>query len=239
MIEINKYYKGLSYTQKWFCEKINPIDCLKVIAYKQVDIDVKSNFLFIKNDSYTLHSDLTSSKDDILKKFSSTIRNEINRSEREGCVFIANESKENFIAIYNEFASQRGIEGVSLSKLNSYNDNLILTSTTKDGVITAVHSYLVDFQTKKIRFLHGGTQRFSENIDRNMIARSNKYLHFRDMMLFKEKGYLIYDWGGIAYQTEDKGLKGINKFKESFGGDLKKQKELLSFFYFLILKLFK
>ena len=118
MIIVKRYYKGLRFSQKWFSQKVNSFDCLTVTIYKQLDASVKTNSFFIKKDSYTLHSDLTLTEEDIVKKFSSTIRNEINRAQRENCSFKLNETKENFISIYNDFASQRGIAVVTLEKLN-------------------------------------------------------------------------------------------------------------------------
>ena len=239
MILVNNTIKGLKYSQKWFFNKVNSFDCIKIIVYKQIHIDIISSPFFIKKDTYTLHSDLSLNEEEILKKFSSTIRNEIRRADREGSLFNQDELKENFIAFYNAFALQRGISTISIKKLNSYGNNLILTSTIKDGVITSAHSYLVDYDNKKVRFLHGGTSRFSESIDRNMIARSNKFLHYKDFMFFKDQGFLIYDWGGIANDTNDKGLLGINKFKKSFGGELIKEKDLYSILYYIYLKIFK
>ena len=239
MIILKKRTLGLIASQKWFFAKVAALDCFKITVYKQLDIKAKSSWLFINKKSYTLHTDLCLTNDEIIKKFSSTIRNEINRSEREDCVFRSCESKENFISVYNDFASQRGIAGLTMEKLNAINHNLIITSCTINGIIASVHSYLIDPDSKRVRLLHSGTQRFLDGIDRNMIARSNKFLHFKDMIKFKEEGFEIYDWGGIAYNTEDKGLQGINKFKESFGGEMIEEKEILSPLYFLILKIFK
>jgi hypothetical protein len=239
MIIIRKRKTALNATQKWFSNEVTILDFLSITVYKQIDFEVKSSIFFYKKLFYTLHSNLTLSEVEIVKKFSSTIRNEIKRSEREGCVFNTSESKANFILIYNDFAKQRGIAGLTIEKLAELSDNLRLTSTSMAGVITAVHSYLVDYDLKKVRLLHSGTQRFSEELDRNMIARSNKFLHYRDLIQFKQEGFRVYDWGGIAFDTQDIGLQGINKFKESFGGELIKQKELYSPLYYFILKLLK
>ena len=239
MIQVKGSKKGLNYAQKWFYDEVNLVDAIKVIAYKQLNIDFKTYPLFIRKYTYTLHSDLSLNEEGLFKRFSSTVRNEIRRAEREGFVFNQFESKENFRNFYNEFARQRGISGISMEKLNSYGKNLRLTSTSKDGIVTSAHSYLLDLDNKKVRFLHGGTSRFSESIDRNMIARSNKFLHFKNLLAFKQLGCLIYDWGGIAYETNDKGLKGINKFKKSFGGELIKEKDLYSILYYLSLKALK
>jgi hypothetical protein len=239
MIIIRKRKAGLNATQKWFSDKVKGLDCLSIMIYKQVDFEIRASAFFYCEMFHTLHSDLTLADEEIVKKISSTVRNEIKRAEREGCVFNPLESKENFILLYNDFAKQRGIACLTIDKLMELNENLILTSTSVDGELTAVHSYLVDYDLKKVRLLHSGTQRFSEELDRNMIARSNKFLHYKDLIHFKKDGFRVYDWGGITFDTEDKGLQGINKFKESFGGELVIQKELYSPLYYLILKLFK
>jgi hypothetical protein len=239
MIIIRKKKKLLFATQKWFSNKVRILDFLTITVYKQVDFKVKSSFFFYEKLFYTLYSNLNIPKEEIIKKFSSTIRNEINRSEKEGCIFNSSESKANFISIYNDFAKQRGIAGLTIEKLSELNGNLRLTSASMSGMITAVHSYLVDNDLKRVRLLHSGTQRFSEELDRNMIARSNKFLHYMDLIQFKQEGFLVYDWGGIAIDTHDLGLKGINKFKESFGGELIKQKDIYSPIYYFILKILK
>jgi hypothetical protein len=239
MIVIKKYKGGLKAKEIWFSSKVNLLNCLSITVYKQLDLEIKSIGFFFKKVFFTLHSDLTLSEDEVVKKFSSTIRNEIKRSEREGSVFNFSEQKESFISLYNDFAKQREIALLTIERLAELNSNLILTSTSMDGTIIAVHSYLVDYDLKKVRLLHSGTQRFSEELDRNMIARSNKFLHYMDMLQFKRDGFQIYDWGGIAFNTQDKGLQGINKFKESFGGKLVKQREFYSPLYYLILKLLK
>jgi hypothetical protein len=239
MIILKKKIFGLEASQKWFFSKVNTLDSLKIVNYKQLDLKIKSSCLFFKEIYFTLESDLMLSEEEIIKNFNSTIRNEIKRSEREGCVFNFSESKDNFISLYNDFATQRKIAVITLKKLKEFKNNLILTSSSMNGVIVSVHSYLVDYDLKKVRLLHSGTKRFSEVFDRNMIARSNKYLHYRDMLEFKKNGFQVYDWGGLAFNTHDKGVQGINKFKESFGGELIKQKELYSPIYYLILKLFR
>lgn len=239
MIIIKKRKAGLYATQKWFSNEINGFDSLSITSYKQVNFEIRTSAFFYTELFYTLHSDLTVADEDIIKSCSSRFRTDIRRSEREGCVFNPSESKENFISIYNDFAKQRGINGLSIDKLTELSDNLKLTSTSINGVIIAVHSYLVDNNLKIVRLLHTGNQRFSDKLDPNMIARYNKFLHYMDMRKFKQDGFQIYDWGGFALHTHDKGLQGINKFKESFGGKLVKQKELYSLLYYMILKLFK
>jgi len=239
MIIVKKNKLGLVAVQKWYPTNVKGIDCIHITMYKQVDLQTKFPLCFFKEKSYTLHSNIVVPEEEMLKKFSSTIRNEIRRAEKDGSEYTENESLENFLNVFNDFAFHKGLASQTLDNLNSFGSNLVLTSTSINKKITAVHSYLIDFETKKVRLLHSATPRFSETLDRNMIARSNKYLHYMDMKKFKDEGFEVYDWGGIAYGSDDKSLQGINKFKESFGGQLIEQLNLYSILYYLILKLFK
>lgn len=58
--------------------------------------------------------------------------------------------------------------------------------------------------------------RFDGNAHRNAISRANRYLHWKDMLELKDRGYRTYDWGGVG-SLENPG--GIDKFKMGFGGD--------------------
>lgn len=55
---------------------------------------------------------------------------------------------------------------------------------------------------------------------RKLVARANRYHHWRDMMRFKEEGVVTYDFGGYIRNTSSEELAGINRFKEGFGGKL-------------------
>lgn len=45
----------------------------------------------------------------------------------------------------------------------------------------------------------------------------SRWLCWQDIQYYKEKGYRVYDWGGISKHGE---LSGIDEFKKSFGGTL-------------------
>lgn len=49
----------------------------------------------------------------------------------------------------------------------------------------------------------------------NAIGRANKYLHWQDILYFKEKGMKSYDWGGCG---EEEAVANISSFKRKFGG---------------------
>lgn len=230
-----KYF--LPVKQIWYADKISIIDCLTITMYKQIDLMLNSIF-FIKEKSHTLYSELSLTEEEIFRKYNSTVRNEIKRAENEGCSFTYDIDKELFLKEYNCFASEKNLSHQSIDSLEAYGEHLVITSSAINNSITAIHSYLLDYDLKQVRLLHSASLRFSDGMDKNLIARSNKYLHYMDMKEFKKNGFEIYDWGGIAYQSENENLKGINKFKESFGGSLVEQQNLYSPLYYVALKLF-
>ncbi len=239
MIVINKKKFFIKAAQKWFADKISMSDSFKIVCYKQVDKNLKYKGFYKELPVYTLQIDLNEKEEEIFKKFKPTVRNEIRKIDRLDPEYNENTSVDDFVKIYNDFAGVKGLALLSNEKMNEYKDTLKVTSVTHENHILATHTYLLDRDKKIVRLLHSVSKRFSENFDRNLIAKFNKYLHYKDIIFFKNCGYEIYDWGGIAKNTDDQSLKGINKFKKSFGGVESEQKELQSLLYNLIYNVFK
>jgi hypothetical protein len=235
MIIIKKRKYGISIYQKWFSDYIKWYDAFTIIMYKQIPFPHNTGIicsLFKKETFYTLITDLTLSYESIFDLFSSTVRNEIRRCEKENVTLSFSEKIENFISIYNSFAVIKDLPLQSLSNMKTYEDKLIITSVSLDGIILVVHSYLCDKDLKITRLLHSGSCRFSDKVDKNMIARVNKYLHYQDIKYFKENNFSVYDWGGISSSEN-----GIDKFKSSFGGKKIIQYNYYSYFYYLLMKI--
>ncbi|HHJ10648.1 MAG TPA: hypothetical protein ENK25_07120 [Bacteroidetes bacterium] len=130
-----------------------------------------------------------------------------------------------FIAAYNAFNKHRKLEGtITEKKLKIYGDALIVRMAyQKDSPIVVYHSYLLDRSIQRVRALHSVSNSWNpelNNEERSLIGCANRYLHYQDMLFFREQGFVTYDFGGYAYQTTDESLRGINNFKDSFGGIL-------------------
>jgi lipid II:glycine glycyltransferase (peptidoglycan interpeptide bridge formation enzyme) len=175
---------------------------------------------------FTLVSDLTEDKSVMLSKLHSSCRQRINRAEREGvsrfyfgldsCISI--EKLEEFICLYNDFAKIKGLSLLSNKRLHDYNklNKLILSQATLNNNILACHLYIHD--NSRVRGLKS-VSRYRNSDDskkRSLIGYANRWLHWNDMMTFKEVGFKEYDWGGISSDSE---LESINNFKRSFGGE--------------------
>lgn len=231
-------HKVIGCTEYWFSEIFDSKNSFNIIFYRQSPIDTQLKG-YRKELFITLISNLTLTQEELLKKCSPTIRNEINRSIKENIIVKFNDSIDNFIPFYNNFASQKGLIKNKKNDLTKYGNNLFISSAFCQNSQLCSHSYIIDHNKKRVRLLQSATMRFSETIDHNLIGRANKYLHFRDMIYFKEQGLEQYDWGGIAANSTDKSLIGINKFKMSFGGEERTEYNYTSTGYNLLISIKK
>ncbi len=177
---------------------------------------------FKRTAKYTKLIDIT--ENDFSEKFDKTVIYEINRAVKESIIFNVNNSIDEFVSFYNIFAISKGFKTLKSKDISIYRNFLIITSAINtNNEVVVFHSYLIDNELKRVRLLHSASKIHSlndKNQERNFIGRANKFLHFKDMQFFREQGISIYDFGGYAYDTSDISLLGINKFKDSFGGEL-------------------
>lgn len=178
---------------------------------------------------YSLISDLSQNEDELLSLMTKTYRNEIRRAGRENInieyyesddIFKNSNIIKNFSEMYSEMYKEKGMKvRLGVEELNSYAARrcLLISVACYCGKPLVYHSYIYD--GKNSRFLHScSNYRISDNAEKNMIGRANKYLHFMDFKYLKDKGITTYDWGGCAPPTPDGKTEGIDKFKRAFGG---------------------
>ena len=86
-----------------------------------------------------------------------------------------------------------------------------------NGQKAIYHTHI--FDDNRARLLHSASLYRLENDEegntRNIIGMANRYLHYKEMLFFRDLGLKKYDWGG-AGRGED--VINITEFKESFGG---------------------
>lgn len=185
------------------------------------------------NDFFTLKTDLIESKEELLNKIEKNTRYEIRRAEKEGAGLVLNTSKD--LLLNTNILEQFDIEYIKMYKakgmnINSIKDrikklaengNVIITEGRFNNITYAYHLYLISDKIARLTFsISNFRENIESDVDKNMIGRLNRWLHYEDMMALKDGGFEVYDWGG--YDVEGK-LEGINKFKKCFGGKLIKQ----------------
>lgn len=176
-------------------------------------------------DVYSLEIDLQQQEDDIWKGFKSNTRNEINRSKKDGIVFEAwtNPSPEifqQFLNFYREWATERGRYGVGATWFSEYARHNVICLTrasSPDHTPLVWHSYLK--VEDRVRLLHSVSRVNTVDPEfRKVIGRANRFLHWMDILEWRNRGVRQYDFGGWYHGNEDEKLLRINAFKEGFGG---------------------
>jgi hypothetical protein len=236
MIRFKKKFIFLKVNEVWFGYTFKFTDCIGLTANMHVK-EAKDKVYGVKQISYTVENQLKEEEAVIFSKFSKTVQVEIKQAEKKGVQCFFHTDVKGFTEFYNNFAVSRKIDLISERRLNEMNGFLKLSYAVSGDTVLAAHSYLVDENFGIARLMHAGSQRLNDGVDKQLTGRANKLLHFKDMLWFKEAGIKIYDFGGYANETTDKGLQGINNFKMSFGGEKVVCNNYSSYTYHIIKKI--
>lgn len=216
---------------KYFADKPVLFNFL-TIFYQTTSL--KQHFGFKRTSKFTKVVNLSLSNEEILDGFDKNTKYEVNRSERENIEIDFVMPYNDFKIFYNSFATAKKL--ALLKDTTYFKNNLFISTAYFEGKPVVCHSYLLDTQLKIVRLLHSASviHNSEDKAFRGIVGRANRYLHHKDMLHFKEKGYLKYDFGGYAFNTNNTSLQGINKFKDGFGGDLIEQSNYTPFLLNLI-----
>lgn len=230
MVEIKSRKHGIDFYKVWFAKE--PVKKAGVITYNQSDLKGRNSTEFD-----TLISDISVSPEEIKGAFSKNCRYKVNRAEREDVKIrflendeITDEEIETFLAFFKTFWESKGDrftrEEEVRRDLKAYRDLNALTFSiaTVKGEDAVYHTHIYDGE--RARLLHSASlyrlMGDEESDSRNIIGMGNRYLHYMDMLHYKDKGLKIYDWGGAG---RDEDVISITEFKESFGGTPEKSYE--------------
>lgn len=218
MVSFYKRFCFFKIYENWFSYEFKISDIFSINAYLVIK-DFKHNRAWgIKKISYTVENSLVQDSDVMFSGLSRNFRQDIRNAEKDGIECCFHQDIEWFVDFYNAFAINKKIPTTSKKRIAEMGENLKLSYALLNGQILSAHSYLVDKEVGIVMCMHSASLRFDNNFDAWKIGRSNKLLHFKDMINFKEQGFKVYDFGGYTENTNNKSLIGINRFKLSFGG---------------------
>jgi len=176
----------------------------------------------------TLQIDLPLEEKILFAEIGKNYRYEINRAEKrdELCYSVTckptQSEIEEFCFFYNSFAANKGLLELNMEQLYLYRDlNALVISymKNKSDELLCSHLYLADGTRALGLYFPSSFRMHTDNEQRTLIGRANKYLHWLDIKYFKARGFLCYDFGGLALDNIDKGMSNINEFKIHFGGN--------------------
>lgn len=163
--------------------------------------------------------DLTKQEKELFDNLHQKHRNVIRNAEKKGIKVVRGY---NYINVaYNLYAqtlSRSGLKPISYTKffniVNSIKDNIEIFIAYYDNI--AQGAAVIPYSKYSAYYIFGGS------IDKPLTGAVN-YLHWKAMCYFKSLGVKYYDFVGARLQVE-RGSKyeGIQRFKERFGGELRR-----------------
>ncbi|HXD93213.1 MAG TPA: hypothetical protein VNX01_08360 [Bacteroidia bacterium] len=162
---------------------------------------------------------LLKSEGDLFKAIHSTYRYDIRAAEKKRILYktILNPKKEDCIILinaYNDFAKNKKIPAMNLKRILAIQKtgNLYITKAIFGETEVSTHVYIFD---KNIISLTNSFHNINFT-DNKVRSEANKFLHWKDILLFKSMNFKEYDFGGL----NEKAYPGIGKFKLNFGGEI-------------------
>src|SRR6266513_2607348 len=178
------------YGEVWYEEELPRDSEVDIVLYRQRENPIADART---TPFLTMVTDLSAEADAIAEKFGKDCRYKIRRAETKDGLrmeFITEpESRlDEFRAFYDAFARQKSVAP-------SYHQWLLGACKARQLVLTSA----------------------SQNGEA-LVWRANRWLHWKEMLQFKEMGLKRYDWGGLFEDESVPENAGINRFKKDFGG---------------------
>ena len=173
----------------------------------------------------TLQFELTKSKDDLLMAMHKTTRRQIRRAAEQGLehVVIENPSDadlKEFQVFYNHFAKNKkthtcnSFHMKTMKLLREQNALTIAYMKDKQNRVFCYRVYITDGEFA-MNLYSASHFRMADSPElKKILGQANRYLIWKCMLSFKDKGYKRYDMGGL---TDD---ENIRRFKFGFGGEV-------------------
>jgi lipid II:glycine glycyltransferase (peptidoglycan interpeptide bridge formation enzyme) len=217
MIEFERRMGPYKISEIWFSDDIYDVDGVDAVQFRNSCFSGDKEG-FLKEASTTLVLDLTKSIDDIWKGMTESCRNQINRTKKDNITVRFNEKYQEFYEMNQDFRKRRGLPPAFISP-EEMRKNYFLTTYESNG--TLMGGILSIKDNHRIRLLVSCSIRDLESgILPNTFGRANRLANWEMIKYAKEEGLVEFDFGGYATGELGEQLKGINKFKLSFGGTI-------------------
>lgn len=213
--------RGAVYGEVWYDEEPPGDPGVDILQYRQRAAPITgtraSPFL-------SLVTDLEVEEDAIVAGFGRDCRYKIRRAEskdglRMEFTMDPVSRLEEFRAFYDAFAGQKSLAPSDHRWLVAASNarQLALSSASRNGEVLVWHAHVIFGNTAGLQY-SGSYFRNKGNEYRALVGRANRWLHWRDMLQFREMGIRRYDWGGLFEDESVPERAGINNFKKDFGG---------------------
>ncbi|HEX7300481.1 MAG TPA: GNAT family N-acetyltransferase [Solirubrobacteraceae bacterium] len=179
---------------------------------------------------HTLVIDLGADEDTLLEQMSKDTRYKIRRAMQKDPVRagVAGESSgeavDAFADFYDRFAAAQSVAPAFRPRLHALagHGNLVITAATgEDGAALVQHAYVAAHRRSYMLYSASVLAESADGDMRNLVGRANRYLHWHDIRMFKERGFALYDFGGLDVTGRSEKTTNIARFKRGFGGQVR------------------
>ena len=164
----------------------------------------------------TVIIDLNNDQDKILSGMQKTYRYEINKAINTDCISfsINNTPKAEdiflFCNLYNSFSARKELPNANITKFHllARKKALVLSfSFDKNQTTLVFHALIKDQSTMRLLYSGNCLTSASSADMRSLVGRSNKALHYREMLEAKKSSHTSYDLGGISLSQKESGIE--------------------------------
>jgi lipid II:glycine glycyltransferase (peptidoglycan interpeptide bridge formation enzyme) len=130
-------------------------------------------------------------------------------------------AKHEFVALYQSLVNAKGSQVLPLNAgiLDRYTDCSDIFIAYLDGTAICGHVNLRDDDISRSRLLYSASKRFDDAETARLSGILNCYLHWHEIVAYKDAGFDTYDFGGLS-NGQRSSAEGIDRFKLGFGGDV-------------------
>jgi lipid II:glycine glycyltransferase (peptidoglycan interpeptide bridge formation enzyme) len=167
--------------------------------------------------------DLSQDREKLFHSMHASTRNKIGKAQRLRSRVMIRRNHESavdeFLEIYAGTAAVKADQVLPVNRpvLKRYARCSDIFVAYLDGKCVCGHVNLRDEQRGRERLLFSASRRFEDKEMARLAGILNCYLHWNEMLTYKEEGFRVYDLGGIAL-GENPDAVGIDRFKAGFGG---------------------
>jgi hypothetical protein len=212
---------GVIYGEVWFDEEPPADSAVDILVYQRRLEPIPNARTTLL---YSLRTDLSAAPEAIAAGFHQNCRYQIRRAEARDRLQheMPTDSADRlveFAAFYAEFAKQKSLWAADRHWLArvAAERQLVLSNASRDGEPLVWHAYLRSGRYVSLVY-SASLFRGKDDDYRSLVGRANRWLHWREMMSFKEGGVQYYDWGGMFDDESTTERAGVNRFKRMFGG---------------------
>jgi hypothetical protein len=156
------------------------------------------------------------------------LRRNLRNGERNGLVYQSWRDDAGAVAeacdFYDRFALSKGIPFADRAVIAAYaaQERLYVSVITAGDEPLVWHMYYV-WRHRVVSLCSASFYRgYTDPAQRALLGVANRYHKWRDILMFKDAGFTVFDFGGWYEGTTDPDRLRINRYKEDFGGTVER-----------------